>query len=159
MNFKIISLDLWVSWSSLIHTRLLPWMCKCCHFIPAWIIIIIILRSLAEVEAGQLFNWDSKWCKRNSWETKRCPCILKFHSHPEKPDAFARTSAHTWTSIRWAGCRGWNRIRCWKKKITSLGSRESSSADRHQQVRLRESPRCTKEFPYYSWQVTEILLG
>lgn len=34
MNFKIISLDLWVSWSSLIHTRLLPWMCKWCHFHP-----------------------------------------------------------------------------------------------------------------------------
>lgn len=98
--------------------------------IPARIIIIIIIRSLSENEAEQLFNWDWKWCKRNSWETKTCPCILTIHSHPETLNAFARTFAHTWTSIRWAGCRGWNRIQCWKKKITLFSRAVTSKLSR-----------------------------
>lgn len=55
-------------------------------------------------------------CRRNNWETRTCPCRDFGHCPAVQLNVFVRTSARTWSCIRWAdrtgssmclSCREW----------------------------------------------------
>lgn len=47
-------------------------------------------------------------CRRSNWETRTCPCTDFGHCPAVQLNVFVRTSARTWSCIRWADRTGWS---------------------------------------------------